>query len=559
MNGINRRRERISLGIIGLIIVGLACGPAGLLGQGQPSVTISEPASGTIITVGEEVDIVSTAEASSGVARVDLLVNGQVVRSDSPPEGTPSTFPLVQSWTPATTGDVTISVIAYDTDGAASEPAAVTLTVAASEGAAEPTEEAGTDETDETPEPAATDVPDVTAEGGCSLNASFVEDVTVPDGTEMAPGESFAKTWRIRNSGSCEWRDFQLVFVGGDQMSGEATVDVPALAAGSTIDVSVNLVAPDAPGTYRGNWRMQTDEGTLFGSRFYVEIVVPEPATDTPTPTDEPTPTFTPTPTEDSGPLITLATPQLTLVVPPGLLWETEGVYEQNSIGSGDTGSVTVECPSGSIVVGGGFATDPNVLIYNHSKEGNGWRVYGKNNTGSSKLVNAYAVCLANAEGVSVSEVYNQITASAGGVGHAEIACPSDSVIVSGGWATGSNGNLHVYNSSKNGNGWQVYARNTSGSGQLMNVYAMCLSGADISTVQVLKQEDVPGNDTHGVVATCPDDGFAFGGGFAGTDELTIYNTSPHIPHTDRWITYARNPTSSGNLLNSYAICVSFE
>ena len=51
----------------------------------------------------------------------------------------------------------------------------------------------------------ATPVPDVSGPGGCTLNASYVADVTVPDNTKYAPGKTFTKVWRLRNSGTCTW------------------------------------------------------------------------------------------------------------------------------------------------------------------------------------------------------------------------------------------------------------------------------------------------------------------------------------------------------------------
>jgi Tol biopolymer transport system component len=165
---------------------------------------------------------------------------------------------------------------------------------------------------DATEAPAATDtpVPDVTGPGGCTLNAAYVADVTVPDNTEFPPGASLTKTWRIRNSGTCTWEaGTQLVFGSGDPMGGAAAVDVPSVAPGSNTDVSVDFTAPDTPGTYRSTYQMQNPEGTRYGSQIYVQIVVPEPATETPTqeptstPTEEPTeaPTEEPTPTPFGG------------------------------------------------------------------------------------------------------------------------------------------------------------------------------------------------------------------------------------------------------------------
>ncbi|HQE92331.1 MAG TPA: NBR1-Ig-like domain-containing protein [Anaerolineae bacterium] len=139
--------------------------------------------------------------------------------------------------------------------------------------------------------PPATAVPAVTAEGGCTLNAGWVADVTVPDDTQFAPGSAFVKTWRIRNSGTCTWEaGSKLLFVSGDPLGGPASVDVPAVAPGANTDVSVNFVTPGAPGTYRSNWQMQNPEGTRYGSQIYVQIVVPAPPTVTPVP-----PTVTPT------------------------------------------------------------------------------------------------------------------------------------------------------------------------------------------------------------------------------------------------------------------------
>ena len=141
------------------------------------------------------------------------------------------------------------------------------------------------------PEATDTPVPDVDGPGGCSLNATYVADVTVPDDTEFAPDATFTKVWRVRNSGTCDWEaGTQLVYVSGDPLGGPVAVSVPAVAADSNTDISVDLVAPTDPGTYRSNWQLQSAEGERFGNKIYVRIIVPAP-TEEPTeePTDEPT------------------------------------------------------------------------------------------------------------------------------------------------------------------------------------------------------------------------------------------------------------------------------
>ena len=141
----------------------------------------------------------------------------------------------------------------------------------------------------------ATPVPDVSGPGGCTLNAGYVADVTVPDDTVFAPGTAFVKTWRVKNTGTCDWEaGTQLVYVSGEPMGGPPAVDVPSVAPDATTDISVNFVAPSAPGTYRSTWQMKNTEGTFYGSQIYVQIIVPSPATDTPIPPTAEPPTAVP-------------------------------------------------------------------------------------------------------------------------------------------------------------------------------------------------------------------------------------------------------------------------
>jgi hypothetical protein len=125
-----------------------------------------------------------------------------------------------------------------------------------------------------TPRPTATPLP-------CNL-ASFVKDVTIPDGATLAPGTTFTKTWRLRNAGSCTWDSgYRLVFYKGEDMDGTTTRLPKVVRPGETVDVSVNLVAPEATGTYQGYWMLRDTDGR-FGigadgeTPFWVKIRVKE-------------------------------------------------------------------------------------------------------------------------------------------------------------------------------------------------------------------------------------------------------------------------------------------
>jgi hypothetical protein len=127
--------------------------------------------------------------------------------------------------------------------------------------------------------PTNTPVPTATAVSYCDW-VTFVKDVTIPDGTQFAPGDTFTKVWRLKNRGTCTWTsDYMLVFTGGEQMGSTTAVRLPGtVAPGQTVDVSVTLTAPDKRGHFVGYWMLRNPSGVLFGygvnanQAFYVDI-----------------------------------------------------------------------------------------------------------------------------------------------------------------------------------------------------------------------------------------------------------------------------------------------
>ncbi len=112
--------------------------------------------------------------------------------------------------------------------------------------------------------------------------AQFVTDVTIPDGASITAGETFTKTWRLKNVGTCTWTtDYKAVFDHGNRMSAPQSVNLPHnVDPDETVDISVEMTAPDAAGSYEGNWTLQTPSGVTFGiggsakMNFYVQINV---------------------------------------------------------------------------------------------------------------------------------------------------------------------------------------------------------------------------------------------------------------------------------------------
>ncbi|KAG6542941.1 hypothetical protein Mapa_015633 [Marchantia paleacea] len=114
---------------------------------------------------------------------------------------------------------------------------------------------------------------------GGRLDARFVCDVSVFDGTELAPGTRFTKIWRLRNSGTAPWpSQTKLVNVDGDDL-GSATITPlqigeRGLAPEEEIEVSVDCVAPQQIGRYQSSWRLSTPWGPKFGHKIWVQIQV---------------------------------------------------------------------------------------------------------------------------------------------------------------------------------------------------------------------------------------------------------------------------------------------
>jgi hypothetical protein len=364
---------------------------------------------------------------------------------------------------------------------------------------------------------------------------------TIPDGTDFAPSSAFKKTWRVRNTGTCTWNtSYAIVFDHGDSLSAPAAVAFPGVVApGQEVDLSLNMFAPAAPGTYESFWKFRNASGVIFvANPCFAKIdVIP------------PTAIITITPTTGFGFIITIG--------PIFILKTTQQVFKQESIAAGSQGSATIACPGSSIITGGGFAlgNTSNMFAKTTSMDNNGWQTYAINNSGTSQLLNSYAVCLSNSGGTT-SQVFAQVTAPANAVGNAVVSCPAGTVVTGGGYA--SNLNFTVYNSSKKDNGWQVYAKNNSGSGQLLNAYAICLAGTSATSSVVTAQTSIAGSSTGVTQATCPSGSLLSGGGFAGSTDLLIYNTSMDSGNNKTWNTYARNLSGNSKLLNSYAICLTF-
>jgi hypothetical protein len=116
--------------------------------------------------------------------------------------------------------------------------------------------------------------PAASATSTCDV-AQFITDVTIPDNTIIGADDTFTKTWRLKNVGTCSWTpSYAVAFVSGTSMGGPTSQALTGNTnPGQTLDVSVNLTAPSADGTYTGYYGLRNAAGSVF-TKFYVQIQV---------------------------------------------------------------------------------------------------------------------------------------------------------------------------------------------------------------------------------------------------------------------------------------------
>ncbi|OGO27178.1 MAG: hypothetical protein A2136_11400 [Chloroflexi bacterium RBG_16_54_11] len=213
-------KNYLILTFIAMTVLLMGCGP-------------KVPATPTI-----DPNLIYTAAAQTADARLTAIF-----------QSTPSATPV----TPTPTVDATQT--------AAAQTAAVMLTQAAAV----------------SPTPQGTAVPTTAPTSATSADrATFVADVTIPDNSVINPGAAFVKTWRLQNAGTTTWTTaYSLVFVSGEQMGTITSVPLAqSVAPGTQVDVSVNMLAPTASGTYQGWWKMKNAAGQFFNDSVYVLIKV---------------------------------------------------------------------------------------------------------------------------------------------------------------------------------------------------------------------------------------------------------------------------------------------
>jgi len=126
-----------------------------------------------------------------------------------------------------------------------------------------------------TPLETPTQTPLPTEEEPCENNLAFVDDVTIPDDTIVAPGQEIEKIWLVENNGTCNWEiDYTLRMVDGLAMGASSIQALRPTVSGKQVEISILFTAPTDAGRAFSQWQAHDPEGNPFGDEFFVQVIV---------------------------------------------------------------------------------------------------------------------------------------------------------------------------------------------------------------------------------------------------------------------------------------------
>ncbi|MEA2008338.1 MAG: NBR1-Ig-like domain-containing protein [Chloroflexota bacterium] len=131
-----------------------------------------------------------------------------------------------------------------------------------------------------TPAPTSTPTPQLSAttniSSTCNDYLTFIDDITIPDGTKATPGEILVKRWRVKNTGDCNWGvGYSIRLISGPDLGALPTQALYPARKDSKVTLEISFTAPE-PGNYTSMWQAYNPLGNPFGDAFYIEFVVEE-------------------------------------------------------------------------------------------------------------------------------------------------------------------------------------------------------------------------------------------------------------------------------------------
>lgn len=132
-----------------------------------------------------------------------------------------------------------------------------------------------------TPIPAPTSTPGErlpVAPPPCTDQLTFINDLTIPDGSVVPPGEALDKRWQVENSGTCNWDErYRLRLIAGPDLGSPSELALYPARSSTLVEIRVLFTAPNEAGAYRSAWQAYAPDGEPFGDQIFIDISVAEP------------------------------------------------------------------------------------------------------------------------------------------------------------------------------------------------------------------------------------------------------------------------------------------
>lgn len=109
----------------------------------------------------------------------------------------------------------------------------------------------------------------------CENSLSYLDDLTILDGSIFSPNDPIDKVWQVVNSGTCNWDNrYKIRFVSGELMGVE--VEQALFPARSSVEAEIRIVftAPQEGGRYKSAWQAVSPGDEVFGDIIFLDIFV---------------------------------------------------------------------------------------------------------------------------------------------------------------------------------------------------------------------------------------------------------------------------------------------
>ena len=559
--------------IIVLILVFLLV-LAGLLACNLPknnaSISILNPVSGQSLPAFLEYQVTSSIKPEESWSRVELYINGVLTRLDTP-ETNPGTQGLVlQPWIPTKEGPTMIEVKLYQRGRTPVSTGQVAVMVKVMD-----EQEIPPTPTLVPPTPAATPI-GTTTPSACTMSAALLQDLSIPDGTILKPGQQFTKTWRVQNNGTCDWENYKLVFVRGNLMGGNSPSLLPKVSAGSTHDISLELFAPSYQGEYSGYWQIQSEKGSLIGPELHYTIQIPSPTpTNTATSTATATATRTATPTRTSTPTATATITRTPTFTPTATATASATATATPTPTVTLTSTATATMTNTSAATSTATATATVTATATLTATITPTATATANETPTQTLTPTLTPTVATDESKSTPtlapsqtltptptqatlntiQVKKEYKLDSGKTLTFSVSCDaSNGLAISGGYSIEDD--VVVVSSEPAKKGWQITLSNQTKARKTITVYANCLVHFEGKVQTIHVEKIVAGRSVANIKLGCQIAGEVVSGGFDVTKSPDLVVTESRLVGKE-WVISVINPSRSKQTLNAYAQCLS--